>query len=156
METRLIQAGEALGEGERLSEVIADAFLLGYPSPTITSLLGVPLEIQRAITRQRYANEKLRRTVPAEGTKEGVIDGFNRFLKENPDHIEAYKAVNAVTVPPEDPEKLAEMEYHVRAAIEIERQKVNPVFKMVDTCAGEFESHTPYYYGTFEQEDDVI
>ena len=30
-----------------------------------------------------------------------------------------------------------------------------PVFKMVDTCAGEFESHTPYYYGTFEAEDDA-
>ena len=29
-----------------------------------------------------------------------------------------------------------------------------PVFKMVDTCAGEFESRTPYYYGTFERESD--
>ena len=41
------------------------------------------------------------------------------------------------------------------AVKEIERQKVMPVFKMVDTCAGEFESHTPYYYGTFELEDDA-
>jgi carbamoyl-phosphate synthase large subunit len=39
--------------------------------------------------------------------------------------------------------------------LEIERQKVMPVFKMVDTCAGEFESQTPYYYGTFELEDDA-
>ncbi len=34
--------------------------------------------------------------------------------------------------------------------------KVQPVFKMVDTCAGEFESKTPYYYGTFETQDDVV
>ena len=34
--------------------------------------------------------------------------------------------------------------------------KVKPVFKMVDTCAGEFESKTPYYYGTFESQDDVV
>ena len=34
--------------------------------------------------------------------------------------------------------------------------KVQPVFKMVDTCAGEFESRTPYYYGTFETQDDVV
>jgi carbamoyl-phosphate synthase large subunit len=34
--------------------------------------------------------------------------------------------------------------------------KVSPVFKMVDTCAGEFESKTPYYYGTFESQDDVV
>jgi carbamoyl-phosphate synthase large subunit len=30
----------------------------------------------------------------------------------------------------------------------------NRVFKMVDTCAGEFESHTPYYYSAEETEDD--
>jgi carbamoyl-phosphate synthase large subunit len=45
--------------------------------------------------------------------------------------------------------------YVAAASLEVERQKVMPVFKMVDTCAGEFESNTPYYYGTFEQEDDV-
>ncbi|KAE9637322.1 carbamoyl-phosphate synthase large subunit [Defluviitalea raffinosedens] len=31
-----------------------------------------------------------------------------------------------------------------------------PVYKMVDTCAGEFESLTPYYYSTYEQEDENI
>ncbi|MHB8636291.1 MAG: carbamoyl-phosphate synthase large subunit [Fimbriimonadaceae bacterium] len=45
--------------------------------------------------------------------------------------------------------------FRARVHQEIERQKVMPVFKMVDTCAGEFESHTPYYYGTFETEDDA-
>jgi len=30
-----------------------------------------------------------------------------------------------------------------------------PVYKMVDTCAAEFESETPYYYSTYEQEDEV-
>jgi len=29
---------------------------------------------------------------------------------------------------------------------------VAPVFKRVDTCAAEFEAHTPYLYSTFEQE----
>ncbi|NLK21491.1 MAG: carbamoyl-phosphate synthase large subunit [Epulopiscium sp.] len=31
-----------------------------------------------------------------------------------------------------------------------------PVYKMVDTCGGEFESNTPYYYSTYEQEDENI
>ncbi|OGI17097.1 MAG: carbamoyl phosphate synthase large subunit [Candidatus Melainabacteria bacterium RIFOXYA12_FULL_32_12] len=31
-----------------------------------------------------------------------------------------------------------------------------PVYKMVDTCAAEFESVTPYYYSTFEKEDENI
>ncbi len=30
-----------------------------------------------------------------------------------------------------------------------------PVYKMVDTCAAEFESETPYYYSTYEQENEV-
>jgi carbamoyl-phosphate synthase large subunit len=30
------------------------------------------------------------------------------------------------------------------------------VFKMVDTCAGEFESATPYYYSAAESEDDLV
>ncbi|MGB3293938.1 MAG: carbamoyl-phosphate synthase large subunit [Phormidesmis sp.] len=33
---------------------------------------------------------------------------------------------------------------------------VVPVYKMVDTCAAEFESLTPYYYSTYEDESEVI
>jgi carbamoyl-phosphate synthase large subunit len=77
-----------------LAELVKEAFLIGFPSPTISSLL----------------------------------------LGEESGLSESYRA------------KVAE---------EIEAQKVMPVFKMVDTCAGEFESRTPYYYGTFEQEDDA-
>ncbi|GAF66142.1 carbamoyl phosphate synthase large subunit [Bacillus sp. TS-2] len=31
-----------------------------------------------------------------------------------------------------------------------------PVYKMVDTCAAEFESATPYFYGTYEEEMESI
>ncbi|WP_056961415.1 carbamoyl-phosphate synthase large subunit [Fructilactobacillus florum] len=31
---------------------------------------------------------------------------------------------------------------------------VMPVYKMVDTCAGEFVSNTPYFYSTYEQENE--
>lgn len=31
---------------------------------------------------------------------------------------------------------------------------VEPVFKTVDTCAAEFEAHTPYHYSTYETEDE--
>ncbi|MGB8955370.1 MAG: carbamoyl-phosphate synthase large subunit, partial [Tumebacillaceae bacterium] len=30
-----------------------------------------------------------------------------------------------------------------------------PVYKMVDTCAAEFDAATPYYYSTYEQEDEA-
>jgi carbamoyl-phosphate synthase large subunit len=38
----------------------------------------------------------------------------------------------------------------VRQALEI-----SPTYKSVDTCAGEFPARTPYYYSTYEVEDEV-
>src|SRR5262245_60739205 len=32
---------------------------------------------------------------------------------------------------------------------------VRPVYKLVDTCAAEFESYTPYFYSTYEDEDEA-
>jgi len=32
---------------------------------------------------------------------------------------------------------------------------IRPVFKLVDTCAAEFEAVTPYYYSTYEEEDEL-
>ena len=34
--------------------------------------------------------------------------------------------------------------------------KIVPVYKMVDTCAAEFESSTPYFYSTYEWENESI
>ncbi len=39
---------------------------------------------------------------------------------------------------------------------EIRREKaVAPVFKLVDTCAAEFEAYTPYYYSSYDQENEI-
>jgi carbamoyl-phosphate synthase large subunit len=37
-----------------------------------------------------------------------------------------------------------------------EEFKINRVYKLVDTCAAEFEALTPYYYSTFEYENESI
>jgi carbamoyl-phosphate synthase large subunit len=34
------------------------------------------------------------------------------------------------------------------------KQGIQSVFKLVDTCAAEFEAYTPYYYSTYETEDE--
>jgi carbamoyl-phosphate synthase large subunit len=33
---------------------------------------------------------------------------------------------------------------------------IRPVFNVVDTCAGEFPAETPYYYSSYESEDEVL
>ena len=36
------------------------------------------------------------------------------------------------------------------------KASIIPTYKMVDTCAAEFESETPYFYGTYEDENESI
>ena len=33
---------------------------------------------------------------------------------------------------------------------------IRPVYKMVDTCAAEFEAQTPYFYSTYEEENEAV
>jgi len=41
--------------------------------------------------------------------------------------------------------------------IEIRKEKnIMPTYKMVDTCSGEFDAKTPYYYSCYEQEDENV
>ncbi|MDD4355871.1 MAG: carbamoyl-phosphate synthase large subunit [Smithellaceae bacterium] len=35
------------------------------------------------------------------------------------------------------------------------KENVFPVYKLVDTCAAEFEAYTPYYYSTYEKENET-
>ena len=47
-----------------------------------------------------------------------------------------------------------------RAAEQVRAQRIEwdirPVYKMVDTCAAEFEARTPYFYSTYEQENEAL
>ncbi|HEY8346126.1 MAG TPA: carbamoyl-phosphate synthase large subunit [Symbiobacteriaceae bacterium] len=45
-------------------------------------------------------------------------------------------------------------------AMEVRKRRlamgIRPVYKKVDTCAGEFEAGTPYYYSCYDQENEVV
>ncbi|MEW6555129.1 MAG: carbamoyl-phosphate synthase large subunit [Actinomycetota bacterium] len=36
------------------------------------------------------------------------------------------------------------------------RSSIRPAYKLVDTCAAEFEAYTPYYYSCYEQEEEPL
>jgi len=46
------------------------------------------------------------------------------------------------------------------SAMDVRRQRlamgIRPVYKMVDTCAGEFEASTPYYYSCYDEENEAV
>lgn len=36
------------------------------------------------------------------------------------------------------------------------KEKILPVYKMIDTCASEFDSYVPYFYSTYERENESV
>jgi len=51
-------------------------------------------------------------------------------------------------------------EYIGKTGLEVRKMRkdwgIIPTFKMVDTCAAEFDAATPYYYSTYGTEDEVV
>ena len=38
----------------------------------------------------------------------------------------------------------------------LQTYQIRPVYKMIDTCASEFESYVPYFYSTYEEENESV
>lgn len=120
--------------------LIAEAFRRGYTLEQIQELTKIDWwflsKLQGMIRFEaRIANPELTRELLLEAKRMGFTDravaeirqtaGLSTFLKE------------------------AEVR-----ALRVELGLI-PVYKMVDTCAAEFEATTPYYYSTYETEDEV-
>ena len=54
--------------------------------------------------------------------------------------------------------RLADLLHETEDAVHAKRMTLNvkPVYKRVDTCAAEFEAHTPYLYSTYEDECEAM
>ena len=117
---------------------LKDALRLGVPARTIHKLTKIdPWFIQQIKRLVKMENELMRYNVA-----EDLSESFLRQLKE----VGYSDAQIAWTMRIE--------EHHVtqrRKALDIRR-----TYKMVDTCAAEFEAKTPYFYSTFDTENESI
>ena len=54
--------------------------------------------------------------------------------------------------------QIAHLTGQTEDAVRAERKKLGlvPSYRLVDTCAAEFEAYTPYYYSTYDRGDDEI
>ena len=54
-------------------------------------------------------------------------------------------------------EQIAKLLNTDELSVRSQRKKlgINATYKLVDTCGAEFEAYTPYYYSTYEQEDET-
>jgi carbamoyl-phosphate synthase large subunit len=117
---------------------IKDAIYLGVPLHTIQKLTGIDnwflTQIQELVKLekeiQKYAIQNISKDLLLKAKKKGYSDGQLAFLLGRIDE---------------------ELVYEKRKELGIKR-----VYKMVDTCAAEFEAKTPYYYSTFDTENESV
>lgn len=92
-----------------------------------------------------------------------AIDNIIQFEKQIKDIIESDLSLDAETLLKAKQLGISDQQLANISGITLSefreiRKKLGvlPTYKMVDTCAAEFEATTPYYYSTFEQEDEAI
>jgi len=117
---------------------LKDALRLGVPSKTVQRLTHIDPWFIRQIKRLVKLEKKLMKfNVP-----EDIPEDFLRQLKQV-----GYSDAQIAWLLRVEEEAVTKY----RLKLDIRR-----TYKMVDTCAAEFEAQTPYYYSTFEEENESI
>ncbi|SJZ31407.1 carbamoyl-phosphate synthase large subunit [Selenihalanaerobacter shriftii] len=87
------------------------------------------------------------------------------YLVEESEKLKSYALDDIDTVKFKELKKHGFSDPYIAKLIESDEVKVKSkrkelgleaIFKMVDTCAAEFEAATPYYYSTYELEDEIF
>lgn len=84
---------------------------------------------------------------------QNIIHMEKRLIKEGLTE-EALVAAKKIQIPDKVIAKLSDTTIKAVRAMK-KKMNLHPDFKMVDTCAAEFEAKTPYYYSTYGSEDEV-
>lgn len=134
--TDILERLEVVGD-DRIFR-LKDALRLGVPEKTVQKLTQIDPWFIKQIKRLVVAEEQLLRYNVAED----IPPEFFMELK-----VMGYSD--------------AQIAWLLRIKeVEVTRQRkklgITRKYKMVDTCAAEFEAHTPYFYSTFESENESI
>jgi carbamoyl-phosphate synthase large subunit len=176
--TQMKSTGEVMAIGRTFEEALLKAVrsleigLSGLEIPEMKELDNGALRFKLANpddTRLFAVAEALRRGFPVDEIYEITrIDRF--FLNKIKNIIAAEDLVRAAGAAGLTPELLRRVkrlgladatiaELVGTSPREIHRRRLElglvPNYKMVDTCAAEFEATTPYYYSTYEEEDEA-
>ena len=80
---------------------------------------------------------------------------MEKKIAQNPDDLKTFKLAKKMGFCDKYIAKLwnksEEEIYELR-----KKKKIYPVYKMIDTCSSEFESYVPYFYSTYEEENESI
>ncbi len=116
---------------------LAEMLRRGYRIDMVSKITGIDI----------FFLEKFRWLVEEEQKlKQSTIDDLNRewLLKLKRRGFSDKAIADMLKVSPDEIYRLRDI-WHIK-----------PAYKMVDTCGGEFEALSPYYYSTYEQYDEVV
>jgi len=117
---------------------VKDALRLGVPVKSVQKLTNIdPWYLKQIKQLVNYENALLKYNIP-----EDIPETFLRELK-----TVGYSDAQIAWVMRVDEKEVTQY----RKKLNIRR-----TYKMVDTCAAEFEAHTPYFYSTFDNENESI
>ncbi|MCI5946229.1 MAG: carbamoyl-phosphate synthase large subunit [Oscillospiraceae bacterium] len=166
--TQMMATGEVMAIGTSFEQAMMKAVRsieLGMDSMNLKKLANVPTE---EIEKLLYNVDDERSFVVFEALKRGIsvdkiheitrIDNWFISKLKNLVELEKYLADGALT---DDKYDLAKRYGYLDSTIErISGQKCPKhrdfVYKMVDTCAGEFKAETPYFYSTYDEENEAL
>ncbi|HIE13487.1 MAG TPA: carbamoyl-phosphate synthase large subunit [Desulfotomaculum sp.] len=176
--TQMKSTGEVMAIGRSFEEALMKAVRsletgrCGLVVPEAAKLSDEELEKRLAIPHDErlfYVAEALRRGFSAERiVNSSRVDAwFIEKIKNIVDYEQILGSRGANGLLPESLREakrlgladrtIAELTGLTEAEVRGKREGfgVAPVYKMVDTCAAEFEAETPYYYSTYEEEDEA-
>ncbi len=166
--TQMMATGEVMAIGTSFEQAIMKAVRsieLGMDTMNLKKLAKLSDD---EIRKQLYSVDDERSFVVFEALKRGIsIDDIHKITKidnwfisklNNLVEIEKWLADGTLT---EEKYDIARRYGYLDSTIErISGQKcpkhTSSVFKMVDTCAGEFKAETPYFYSTADKENEAL
>ena len=158
------RAGWAIGEtpaDDRLTDTSREGLLAAIRTPTPERLFqvkrallaGIEVEAIAACSKiDAWFVEQMRELVEAEaGWTESRKDGRTESEAEERAGLRRMKRMGF------SDHQLADLAGATEQAVRDRRQTlgIRPAYKMVDTCAGEFPSATPYLYSSYDDENEI-
>ncbi len=150
VEQALMHLGDFVSDPVLLDGIVRRAFELGFAYDTIANLVGVDGNLVADLKAQRQLFQSHPLRTSSESFDE-AISGWDAHIHSNPELALAFESF-WTKYDAADPGVQA----RILAAGKIEKYAGWAVFKMVDTCAGEFESQTPYFYSTLGDVHDSV
>ena len=133
-----------------------DALLDDIRHGTPDRILKLWLALKQGITREEISETS--------GIDLWFLENLHQLSEFEDGIIAEFKARNTITAPTlQQAKRLGFSDKHLalltgKSEAEIrsfrKAASIQPSFKIVDTCAAEFESFTPYYYSTYDRENE--